>query len=177
MLVQHLLGVVTVLLTFGIGRLLFGVAGGLVAALLTAISGPVIVTEHYLMSEALFTLLLMSGLLATSSRSARSARWATLGLLALAGAMLGLAALTRPIAQLIVLILAAGLPFLLPRWRPALTRRRDDGRAVRDRGAAVDGAQPGRAGHIRHRRRLRRGPGGAHDPLRAAVRLPRAARR
>src|SRR4051812_42936303 len=63
MLVQHLLGVGTVLLTFGIGRLLFGTGVGLLAALLTALSGPVIVTEHYLMSEALFTLFLLAGLL------------------------------------------------------------------------------------------------------------------
>src|SRR6185436_19944265 len=62
-LVQHLLGVLTVVCTYGIGRLLFGVAGGLLAALLTAISGPVLVTEQYLMSEALFTLLLAAGLL------------------------------------------------------------------------------------------------------------------
>ena len=41
MLVQHLLGVLTVLFTYGIGRLLFGAAGGLVAALLTAIGGPI----------------------------------------------------------------------------------------------------------------------------------------
>lgn len=120
MLVQHLLGVVTVLLTYGIGRMLFGLAGGLVAGLLTAISGPVVVTEHYLMSEALFTLLLTAGLLSYLGAVRTRRRGATLGLLALAGALLGLAALTRPIAQLVLLILAAGLPLLLPRWRPAL---------------------------------------------------------
>src|SRR5262249_37981273 len=64
MLVQHLLGVAVVLLTYGIGRLLFGPVAGLVAALLTALSGPVIVTEHYLMSEGLYTLWLLGGLLA-----------------------------------------------------------------------------------------------------------------
>ena len=120
MLVQHLLGVVTVLLTYGIGRLVFGTVGGLVAALLTAAAGPVIVTEHYLMSEALFTLLLAAGLLSYLVGVQAERRCATLSLLALAGALLGLAALTRPIAQFVLLILVAGLPFLLPRWRPAL---------------------------------------------------------
>ena len=120
MLVQHLLGVVTVVLTYGIGRLLFGVAGGLIAALLTAISGPIVVTEHYLMSEALFTLLMAAGVLSYLAGVRAGRRGTSLGLLALAGALLGLAALTRPIAQLVLLVLAAGLPFLLPRWRPAL---------------------------------------------------------
>ena len=120
MLVQHLLGVLTVLFTYGIGRMLFGPAGGLVAALLTAISGPIVVTEHYLMSEALFTFLLSAALLSYLAAVRARRQGATIGLLALAGAMLGLAALTRPIAQLILLILAIGLLFLLPRWRPTV---------------------------------------------------------
>ena len=120
MLVQHLLGLVTVAVTFGIGRLLFGLAGGLVAGTLTAISGPVLVTEHYLMSEALFTLLLITGLLCYLVAVRVERRAAMVKLLALAGALLGLAALTRPIAQLVLTILAVGLLVLLPRWRSAL---------------------------------------------------------
>jgi 4-amino-4-deoxy-L-arabinose transferase-like glycosyltransferase len=159
-LVQHLLGVLTVLLACGIGRLLFGPAAGLLAALLTALSGPLIVTEHYLMSETLFGLLLMAGLFAyllgvrprasspacptpAAGRQPASSghegnvtaenagspppspapqagvgsgvRW-----LALAGLLLGLATLTRPIAQLVVIMLALALPYLTPRWRPVL---------------------------------------------------------
>lgn len=117
MLVQHLLGVGTVALAFGIGRVLFGTVPGLLAALLTALSGPVIITEHYLMSEALFTFLLASGLLAYFG----GIRSRSIGLLALAGALLGVAALTRPIAQLVLVILLLGLVFVLPRWRPAVT--------------------------------------------------------
>src|SRR5262249_47458942 len=64
MLVQHLLGATTVVLTYGIGRMLFGPTAGLLAALLTALSGPLIVTEHYLMSECLFGFLLVAALLA-----------------------------------------------------------------------------------------------------------------
>jgi 4-amino-4-deoxy-L-arabinose transferase-like glycosyltransferase len=120
MLVQHLIGAATVLVTFGIGRLLFGTAGGLAAALLTALSGPLIVTEHYLMSEALFGFLLAAGLFAyfggVHAQGLRRRVW----LLALAGALLGLAALTRPIAQLVLLVLTGGLLYVLPRWRPAL---------------------------------------------------------
>ncbi|MFN8633083.1 MAG: glycosyltransferase family 39 protein [Chloroflexota bacterium] len=144
-LVQHLLGVVTVLLAYGIGRLLFGPAGAAVGALLTALSGPAIVTEQYLMSEGLFTVLLAAGLLAylagvrcgdslveegfadpgcagvvatkrPGSGRPRSRVW----LLGLAGALLALAALTRPLAQLVLLGLIVALPVLLPRWRPVL---------------------------------------------------------
>jgi 4-amino-4-deoxy-L-arabinose transferase-like glycosyltransferase len=129
MLAQHLLGVATVLLTYGIGRLLFGPLGGIVGALLTALSGPVIVTEHYLMSEGLFTVLLLAGLLAYLAGVSRGcdrggldarAPSGALAWLALAGVLLGLAALTRPIAQLVLVLLVVALPLLLPRWRPAL---------------------------------------------------------
>jgi 4-amino-4-deoxy-L-arabinose transferase-like glycosyltransferase len=129
MLVQHLLGVGAVLLTYGVGRLLFGPGAGLLAALLTALSGPVIVTEHYVMSEGLFTVLLSAGLLAylvgvraagrdvgASTAAIRS----SLGWLALAGVLIGLAALTRPIAQMVLALLLLALPLLVPRWRPAL---------------------------------------------------------
>lgn len=121
MLVQHLLGVGTVLLTFGIGRLLFGAAGGLFAALLTAVSGPLIVTEQYLMSEALFGFLLAAGLLAYLGAVRVERVSGRLGLLALCGLLLALAALTRPIAQLVLGLLLVALPLLAPRWRPALT--------------------------------------------------------
>jgi 4-amino-4-deoxy-L-arabinose transferase-like glycosyltransferase len=121
MLVQHLLGVGTVLFTYLIGRQLFGSAGGLAAALLTALSGPLLVTEHYLMSEALFAFLLAGGLAAYLGGVHAEGRGRSHGLLALAGLTLGLAALTRPIGQLVVLLLLAGLPFLLPRWKSALS--------------------------------------------------------
>ena len=120
MLLQHLLGVGTVLLTFGIGRLLFGAGAGLLAAFLTAVSGPLIVTEQYLMSETLFGFLLAGGLLAYLGAARVGNVSGRLGLLALAGLMLALAALTRPIAQLVLGLLLAALPLLLPRWRPAL---------------------------------------------------------
>jgi 4-amino-4-deoxy-L-arabinose transferase-like glycosyltransferase len=116
-LVQHLLGVVTALCAFSIGRLLFGRPAGLLAGLLTALSGPLLVMEHYLMSESLFGTLLAGALLAfllgVGGRGNK-------GWFALVGVLLGLAALTRPIAQLVVILLVLALPFLLPRRRAAL---------------------------------------------------------
>ena len=116
MLVQHLLGALTALATFALGRLVFGTTVGLFAGVLTALSGPLLIMEHYLMSETLFSVLQIGALLAYLA-GARSGR---LGLFVLAGLLLGLAALTRPIAQLTLVVLLAGLPLLVLHWRPAL---------------------------------------------------------
>ena len=115
-LVQHLLGALTALTSFALGRLVFGTTVGLLAGVLTALSGPLLVMEHYVMSETLFASLQLGAVLAYL-RGARSSRP---GLFALAGLLLGLAALTRPIAQLTLLLLLAALPWLVARWRPAL---------------------------------------------------------
>jgi hypothetical protein len=121
--VQHGLGVLTAALTFGLGRVAFGqLAGrlaGLLAGLMVALSGPLLIYEHYLMSEALFTLTLTLGLLALVAALRRpSAPW-----LLAAGAAVALAALTRPIGQAVVPI-ALGLSFMLalPSWQAGLRR-------------------------------------------------------
>ena len=121
--VQHGLGVATAALTFGLGRVAFGpLAGrpaGLLAGLMIALSGPLLIYEHYLMSEALFTLVLTLGLLIL----ALALRQPTTRWLIAAGGALALAALTRPIGQAVVPV-ALGLPFLLalPAWRTGLRR-------------------------------------------------------
>lgn len=104
-LVQHALGILTALVVYGIGRTLFGRPIGLVAGLLTALSGPLLIFEHYVMPEALFTFLLVSGvlLLLHGVRSGRLPWYAASGLI------LGVATLTRPAAQLVML----GLPLIL----------------------------------------------------------------
>ncbi|MCC6179051.1 MAG: glycosyltransferase family 39 protein [Chloroflexi bacterium] len=121
---QHVLGVVTAGLTYGLGRAAFGRLAGVLAGLSIALSGPALVYEHYVMSEALFTCLLAGALLvlvlALRRASVRrpSARW-----LIGAGVAVGLAALTRPIGQVLYPI-ALGLPFMLalPRWRNGVQR-------------------------------------------------------
>ena len=114
--VQHLLGVATAGLTYGLGRVCFGRVAGCAAGLLTAIAGPLLVYEHQVMSETLFTFtLVLSALLV-----ALAVRRPTRGRLLAAGLALGLAILTRPIAQ--VLLPLAPLVFLLHGrgWRGAL---------------------------------------------------------
>ena len=116
MLVQHGLGVATAVAAFALGRQLYGPAAGLLAGLLTALSGPLLVTEHYLMSETLFGALLIGALLVFVAGLRRP----SFALFALAGVLVGLAALTRPIAQLVAVLLACALPLLLVRRRRSL---------------------------------------------------------
>ena len=99
--VQHLLGLVTSVGTYWVGRLVFGRPVGFASGLLTALAGPLLIFEHYVMPEALFTCLLVLGA-ACLLRGLRSGklRWYAVG-----GLVLGFAALTRPAAQLVVLAL------------------------------------------------------------------------
>ena len=116
-LAQHVLGLASVALAFLLGRRLFGRAAGLLAALLVALSGPQLIYERYLMSEALFgfVLALAAGLMVAALRGG-SAPWAAL----LAGLALGLAALIRPVAQALLPLFLLALLLALPRWRSAL---------------------------------------------------------
>lgn len=95
---QHMLGLVIVALAFILGFLLSGTVAASVAGGLTALSGPLIVTEHFLMSETLYGALLTATVISfiQAERSA-DVRWAAFTGLLLAGA-----ALTRPIAQMLL---------------------------------------------------------------------------
>lgn len=104
---QHGLGLLTALVTFGFARSIFGTLGGLLAGTAVAMSGPLLIYEHYLLSEALFTLLLTSSLwLVVLGIQRGSGRW-----LLASGVALAIAALCRPIGQL-VLPLALGFVLL-----------------------------------------------------------------
>jgi 4-amino-4-deoxy-L-arabinose transferase-like glycosyltransferase len=114
---QHLLGVLTVAATYGLGRATYGPLAGLLAGLGVALSGPLLIYEHYLMAEALFTLLLTSALLL----SVLGLRRGTTGWLVGAGAALGLAALTRPVGQAAFpVVLGLSIVLALPDWRRGL---------------------------------------------------------
>ena len=111
---QHLLGVVQVGLAWALGLRLFGRPAAFLAGLMTAVSGPLLITEHYLMSETLFGTLLLASLLVLLA-GPRAPAW-----LGLAGLLLGLAALTRPVAQMLLPLYFLVALARLPRWRPAL---------------------------------------------------------
>lgn len=95
---QHGLGVLTALAAWAAARATYGQLGGLLAGLGVAVSGPLLIYEHYLLSEALFTFLLTGGLAALVVATHRSNGWA----FALGGVLLGLAAMCRPIGQLVL---------------------------------------------------------------------------
>lgn len=104
---QHALGVGTALLAFGIGRLTFGRAVGVLAGLASGVAGGVLVYEHYLLSEALFAFLLTLGVFLYVVALRRG----HLGWYAGAGLVVALATLTRVHAQ--ILIVAAPVLALL----------------------------------------------------------------
>ncbi len=122
-IVQHTLGVVTAAVTYGLGRTAFGPgpgqAAGLLAGLAVAVSGPLLIYEHYLMAESLFTLVLTAAILLLML----AVRCPSVGWLVAAGAVTGLAALTRPVGQVAIAVALVG-PFLLalPRVRESVRR-------------------------------------------------------
>jgi 4-amino-4-deoxy-L-arabinose transferase-like glycosyltransferase len=97
--VQHLLGVVVTGLAYGVAAYIFGRAAGWVAGLLVAVNSPLLIYEHYVLSESLFTLLLLIACGATVWALRRQTRWSFV----VAGLLLGLAILARPVAQSVLL--------------------------------------------------------------------------
>lgn len=104
--VQHaLIGPTTAVLAYLLGRLLTARLVALVAALLVAVCGTLLLYEHYVLTEALFTPLLLAVLVSVILAARRaSIRWAVVG-----GVLLGAAILCRPAAQTLAPILAGAL--------------------------------------------------------------------
>ncbi len=95
-------------------RITFGRAGGLLAGLMTALNGSLLVSEQTVTTEALFTCLLMLAALPGVLALRGGPSW----LFPLAGATLALAALARPVG----LGLFPGLPLALLATRPGARR-------------------------------------------------------
>jgi 4-amino-4-deoxy-L-arabinose transferase-like glycosyltransferase len=113
---QHLLALVTVAGTYVLGKLIFGRVAGFLAGLLVAISGPLVIYEHYILAEPLFIPLLVMGLLLTVLAMRRESA----GLYLAGGVVLALAALSRPIGQALVPVAPLAILAQHCRWRPAL---------------------------------------------------------
>lgn len=128
--VQHLLGLLTAVLTYFLGRALFGRVAGFAAGLLVGLSGPLLLYEHYVMAEPLFIPLLLGFALAVtravkswssgpqSAHRERLGRRALLWLI-LAGVLLGLAALARPVGQAALIVLPVAFLAASRSWRTA----------------------------------------------------------
>src|SRR4029079_7575372 len=80
---QHLLGIGSAVLVYALGRLTVGRVAGLLAALVTATSGALIIAEHYLMPEAvlIFLLLLTFVVFVAAARSGSRRGFVASGLL------------------------------------------------------------------------------------------------
>jgi 4-amino-4-deoxy-L-arabinose transferase-like glycosyltransferase len=114
-LVQHLLGVVSAVLCFALGTLLAGRLVGLAAGLVTALDTTLVVYEQHILTETLFLTLLMAVLVLLVLGAQRRPGW----LLVAAGLVIGLAALTRPIGQTLVLAAPPGFLVHYRNWRTA----------------------------------------------------------
>ena len=109
-LVQHGLGLASGLLVYFLGRRLFGPLVGLAAALATMLDGELAVYEHAVMTEALFTFLLV-GAIGLLVLGVTRYPWQTA---AGFGLLLGLAALVRPVGlplPLVLLLVPAAVSF------------------------------------------------------------------
>jgi hypothetical protein len=104
-LMQHALGVGTALGTYALGVLTFGRAAAVLSALLVALSGPLLIYGHRIDADTLFGFCLMLTALfwVLGQRRSRT-RWYLLG-----GVALGLASLTRPVGQVLILALPLAL--------------------------------------------------------------------
>jgi 4-amino-4-deoxy-L-arabinose transferase-like glycosyltransferase len=111
MLAQHALGVLTAGLTFVLGQQAFGRLAGLVAGLGAALAGRLLIYEHYVLTEALFTPLRTLALLLALLALRHPSR----GRLVAAGLSLAAATLTRPVADVLLPLLPLAL---LLRARP-----------------------------------------------------------
>jgi 4-amino-4-deoxy-L-arabinose transferase-like glycosyltransferase len=105
-LVQHLLGVVVCLAVTALAVRYWGRWAGLLAGLLVALSGPLLVAEQYVMAETLFiplATLCVAWLVLTLERP----RWWSL---LIGGVLIGVAALTRPIGLVMAVAALLALP-------------------------------------------------------------------
>jgi len=110
---------ITVVLVCALGRRLGGKTVGLVAGLLVAVAPTLVILPLQAFSEGLFIPLLLTVCLLLSSRR----ETLPLRVVALAGAILGLAVLVRSTATLVPVVLSLWLLFRRPRresWRAAL---------------------------------------------------------
>src|SRR5215212_5598868 len=131
---QHLLGVLSAVLVYVLGRMTVGRAAGLIAALVTALNGALIIAEHYLMPEVALTFLLLltfvvflgalrsgwerghpfaalragsgrPGLVTSGGQEGRAPRGNSRLGFVVSGVLLGLSLLCKPVAQILIPVL------------------------------------------------------------------------
>ncbi|MGD0750671.1 MAG: glycosyltransferase family 39 protein [Anaerolineales bacterium] len=116
-LVQMVISTLSVFITYKLGSRLISKPAAMIGAVLIAISVESITNSFFLLTESLFTFLLLASLLAwVKSRQDGKGRW-----LVIAAILMGLAILCRPIAFYYPLVVAGTILFdLRRRWIPRL---------------------------------------------------------
>ncbi|MFN8633082.1 MAG: glycosyltransferase family 39 protein [Chloroflexota bacterium] len=109
--VQHFLfGPLLVVLTYLLGRLAASRLTAILASVLVMVSGPLLLYEHYVMTEVPFAILLLASLSTTILATRRaSLRWA-----AATGLLFGLLVLCRPSGQILAPLIGGTLLLLMP---------------------------------------------------------------
>lgn len=115
-LVQHLLGVASAIFCYWIGRLIANRLVGLAAGLLAAANTTLVAYEQHILTEPLFVFLMLLSILLLVVAAGRGPGW----LFVAAGLVIGLAALTRPIGQTMLLAAPAALLLVYRRLRPTV---------------------------------------------------------
>jgi 4-amino-4-deoxy-L-arabinose transferase-like glycosyltransferase len=113
---QHILGLGTAVMVYGVGRFTIGRAAGVFGGLMAALSGNLLIYEHYILTESVFTFFLAAGVFFFVAGMKRD----SLRLYMLSGLGVGLATLTRPHAQLILLIGPFVVAFATRHWKAVL---------------------------------------------------------
>jgi 4-amino-4-deoxy-L-arabinose transferase-like glycosyltransferase len=113
------LGVLLVVLVYLVARRIWGRSVALAAGCLTAVFPPLVLLSRDLVSESLFIALELGAVLCVlnARRAGGAPGWA-----AAAGALAGLAALTRSTGLLLVVVLALGAWVGRPRWQLGVLR-------------------------------------------------------
>lgn len=116
--VQHLLGIALAAAVTVIGNRYFGRVPAVIAGALVALAPPMIMVEHLVLADFLLTIVVFAAVVALIEAVTPSIP-VTRGLV-LAGALLGMAILVKPIAQVLVLLPIAVLAVSTRSWRATL---------------------------------------------------------
>jgi len=113
---QHLLGVALAVGILLVGWRLFGKPAGILAGLIAAISPQLVAVEHELLSDYLFLVLVFSGTVVLAFAALGQSR----RLLLITGLLFGMATLTKPLGQVLIVVAPLVLAILLRGWRPVV---------------------------------------------------------